>query len=136
MSKSDHVTELMCGQLHDSHQRDVLELFFAFIFFIGPFRQESMDAMHTSIAISVAKTKIAQILREEVHVREADDTECIGVFSLNRSNKLLQNVNCIILSVIEIVPLSIDAESVEFVICLRVQNNNLARHVERFHPSL
>ena len=93
-----------------------------------------MDTMHTTISVTIAEAEIAQVLCEEIDISEADNSEGIGVGSLDWSNELLKNHDCVVLRVVEVVLLGLDSKVPDFVISHGLKNNHLARHVECLHP--
>lgn len=134
VTESKHVTEFVSGKLDDSHKCLTLELLFCVILFFGPFGHKAMDTVHTTVSIAVAEAEVAQVLCEKINIGQADDSKGVGVRSLDRSDELLKNVDCVVLRVVEVVFLCVDAQATDFVVCHRIKNHNFARHVECFHP--
>lgn len=136
VTETEHMAELVRGKLDDAHQCLTLELFLGVVLFFGPLGQETMDAVDTAIAVSVAEAEVAQVFGEEVDIGETDDSKGVWVSSLDWSNKFLKDVNSIVLGVVEIVPLGVNSETLDLVVGLGVKDDDLAWHVECLHPFL
>lgn len=136
MPESKHMAKLMRGQLYYSHKRLTLELLVGIIFFLCPLGHESVDAVDTTVSVTVPKAKVTEIASEKIYVCKAYNSQSIAVAPLYWSHEFLQDVNGVVLCVIEVVSLSINTESLNPVICLSFKYYYATRHVESFHPLL
>ena len=58
VTEAEHVSELMGSKLYNSHEGSTLELLLGRIFFLSPFWHESMDAMNSTISISITEAEV------------------------------------------------------------------------------
>ena len=136
MTESKHVSKLVSCKLYNSHQCPAFKFFISLVSLSGPSWKKTVDAVNATVSIAITKAKVAKIFGKEINISEADDTECVSMLSLNWTNEFIQNLNCVKLSAIEQICLCINSKSIQTVICLGIENNHLAWHIEGFHPFL
>ena len=118
VSETEHVTEFMCCQLYDSHESLTLKLSIGVILLLSPLWHESVDAVNSSVTISITEAEVAEITSVQIHIGEANNSQGVAVSPLDWSNKFLQNVNSIVLSVVEVILFGINSESLNPVVSL------------------
>lgn len=129
----------MSGDFANSHKHCVFFLCFRIILLVSVFLSESVNALNASKGWdSVTEAVVAELFGEKIYVCEGKHSDGILFLSLDWTNNLVQNSNCVILFFS--VPVSLGAQKlqwdfIEDILADIWENFDFARLILSFNPS-